>query len=598
MNLDEVDLVFVDSIDKVWAMKRWLGELKDTEFLGIDLETTGLNPRAPGAGIRLIQIGDDKTGWAVPWVGWGGAALECCKLWKGRFTGHNLIDFDDTWLRMFSDWHLPQERTDDTFIMASIERPGQPNDLKPLSDKFVDPRASAGQKELKLAFKNNGWGWVNVPLDFPAYWIYSALDPVIAVALRKVFNTDKKFREAYDMEMAVRHICNNMERVGMRVDLDYSKIKYEEITEKANKRKAWAQENWGINIASNEQLADFYANRLGAEFSYYTEKGAPSVKADQMEEFMEHPGIIGQSAKFILETRKIEKVANSYFKNFLSMNIDGIVHPTIKTMGARTGRMSVTNPALQTIPSKDSLVRTAFLPNNPGEFILSCDYSQVEMRLLAHFSGDKALQQAFRDADASGEDFFTNLGKQIYSDPSFEKSDPRRKLVKGTLYGLIYGAGTQKMADTAEVTYEEMFPVVEVIHKTFPGIRRFMKEVEKLGTLREEETGTAYIVTGTGRHLPADKGKIYSLVNYTLQGTAAELMKKAIIRLDAAGYGPYMRMVIHDEVVFSMPEEMLEQAEKEIPEIMSYTNGEFEVDLLADVDSRLTNWGSKYANAA
>lgn len=596
MNLDDVSLEFVDSIAKVNAMYDWIKNKEKDGFVGFDLETTGLSPYEAKSAIRMIQIGDETHGWAVPWTNWGGAALECCRLWEGRFTGHNL-PFDDLWLRTHSEWYLPWDRTDDTLIMAGIERPGMPNDLKSLSDKFVDPRASSGQIELKKAFKNNGWGWDTVPLDYPDYWIYSALDPVIAVLLRRHFKTDEKFKETYDMEMAARFVCNAMERGGMRVNLDYSRQKRDELLAKVNARKEWAQQNWGINIASNDQLVQFFTS-LGADFDYFTGKGAPSVKKDQMDLFMGKEGIIGQAAKFILETRKTEKVVSSYFENFLKMNVDGFVHPTIKTMGARTGRMSVTNPALQTLPSKDSLVRSTFIPSNPGEFLLSCDYSQVEMRLLAHFSGDKALQAAFHDADATGEDFFTNLGKQIYNDPNFEKDDPRRKLVKGTLYGLIYGAGTQKMADTAGITFAEMEPVVEAVHETFPGIRNFMKEIEKIGKIREEETGTAYIVTGTGRHIPADEGRIYSLVNYTLQGTAAELMKKAIIRLDAAGYGPYMKMVIHDEVVFSLPEDMLEQAEQEIPEIMSYKNGEYDVNLLADVDSRLTDWGTKYADVA
>jgi DNA polymerase-1 len=103
-------------------------------------------------------------------------------------------------------------------------------------------------------------------------------------------------------------------------------------------------------------------------------------------------------------------------------------------------------------------------------------------------------------------------------------------------------------------------------------------------------------VTGTGRHIPADPGKMYTLTNYTLQGTAAELMKKAIVRLDAAGYGPYLQMAIHDEMIFSMPADMVEAALPEIEELMSYCNGEFAVDLPAEPEViGSDNWGSKYA---
>lgn len=593
---DDLKLEIVDSIDKVWAMKHWLGARAEHKFLGFDLETTGLSPYVSGAGIRMIQIGDKTAGWAVPWVGWGGAALECLKLWEGRYTGHNL-SFDDMWLREHSDWSLPWERTDDTLIMAQIERPEKPNDLKTLTDLRVDPRASQGAIELKKAFKDNGWDWGTVPIDYPTYYIYAALDPVMAVYLREDFETDVKFKETYEMEMAVKKICNRMERIGMRVDLDYSNQKYVELKEQAKKNVDWGKENWGVSLTSNPQMADFFENRLGATFEKFTDSGAPSVAKEQMALFAKSGDpMIASVAKFVVDTKSLLKTADSYFDNFLTMNVDGILHPTIKTMGARTGRMSVTNPALQTIPSKDSLVRSAFIPNNPGELILSSDYSQVEMRLLAHFSNDEALQGAFHDADRTGEDFFSNLGKQIYNDPHFGKDDPRRKLVKSTLYGLIYGAGTQKIAETAKVPYEEMEPVVESIHATFPGIREFMFNIEKVGTFREETEGAGYVTTRSGRKIPADKGRVYSLVNYILQGTAAELMKHAVIRLDSAGYGEYMRMVIHDEVVLSMPEHMIEDAKPEIAEIMSYTDGEYAVNLLAEPEGGYATWGSKYAN--
>lgn len=118
---------------------------------------------------------------------------------------------------------------------------------------------------------------------------------------------------------------------------------------------------------------------------------------------------------------------------------------------------------------------------------------------------------------------------------------------------------------------------------------------ERLGEERELKEGVGYIETATGRRIPADKGKLYTLTNYTLQGTAAELMKKAIVRLDAAGYGPYMQMAIHDEMIFSMPEHMVEDALPEIEALMSYCNGEFDVDLPAEPEVIGECWGLKYA---
>lgn len=593
---EDTSLRLVESIDDLFDMKRWFGERRD--IMGLDTETSGLDPWAPGAKLRLVQIGDHREGWAVPWERWGGAAIELMDAWKGGFTLHN-ASFDAKWLKVHADWEMPWDRTDDTMIMAQIEDPSGPADLKTLSTRFIDPMADAGQKELKTAMKVQNWTWATIPVNFPAYYLYSALDPVLAAHLWSHYRTDLSFPVAYDLEMSVRRVCTEMEMNGMRVDLEYSKKRFDELKKQVEESKAWAKENWGIAIGSNPQLADFFLNQLGAKFEVFSKtSGKPSVDKNQMALFLvSEDQTVREVAKFINEVRNADKMSNSYFKNFLEMNNDGIVHPSVKTMGARTGRMSVTSPALQTIPKDDTMgVRKAFIPRNEGDVLISCDYSQVEMRLLAHFSGDPALQAAFREADATGGDFFVSIGRQVYNDPSFSKKDPRRGLMKGVMYGAAYGSGIQKMADTAGVSFEEMKKVSDDIFGAYPGIKAFMLDTENLGIQREESEGQGYIVTATGRKIPADKGKLYTLTNYTLQGTAAELMKKAIVRLDAAGYGPYLQMAIHDEMIFSMPPEMVEKALPEIEELMSYCNGEFAVDLPAEPEViGSENWGSKYA---
>lgn len=590
----DTDLRLVSCIDDLFDLKSWLGERRDV--LGLDTETSGLDPWAPDAALRTIQIGDHRTGWVIPWVGWGGAAIECLNQWDGEITLHN-ASFDAKWLKVHADWDMPWDRTHDTMIMAQIERPGGRNDLKHLSTLFVDPRADEGEKELKSAMKVNNWTWATIPIDFGPYWHYSALDPILAAHLWSHFKTFKSFPQTYDLEMAVRRICTNMESTGMRVDLDYSQRKFDELKNQVVESKKWAKDNWNISIGSNPQLAEFFTS-LGAEFAVFSQtSGNPSVDKTQLALFANHENsTIASVAKFVLDVRAADKMSNSYFKNFLEMHNDGIVHPSIKTMGARTGRMSVTDPALQTIPKDDKFgVRGAFLSRREGEVLISCDYSQVEMRLLAHFSEDPVLQETFKEADRTGGDFFVMIGQKVYNDPNFSKKDPRRGLMKGVMYGAAYGSGIQTMADAAGVPFEVMKAVADDLFTQFPGIKDFMKRTEQMGERREREEGVGYIVTGTGRRLPADKGKLYTLTNYMLQGTAAELMKRAIVRLDAAGYGEFMLMAIHDEMIFSMPEDMVEKALPEIQELMSYCDGEFGVDLPAEPEVIGTNWGIKYA---
>lgn len=588
----DTNVYLVNDIETAFAMKRWLGERRD--FLGVDTETTGLDAYAPGAHIRLIQIGDKKTGWAIPAQRWGGVALECLNAYEGEIGFHN-VDFDAPWLHKFG-YKIPWHRTHDTMVMAQIENPGAPAGLKPLATQLVDPRADQGQKDLKAAFKRNNWWWDTVPIELEEYWFYSGLDPVLNAHLYSHFRTDLKYPEVYDLEMAVRRICTNMSMNGMRVDLDYSAAKHEELMGFVERAKNFGKDNWGIDIGSNQQLADFFENKLNANFSVFSEKtNAPSVDKNQMDIFQKSDdATVAGVAEFVIRMRKAEKMGNSYFKNFIDFNNDGLVHPEIKIMGARTHRMSVTKPALQTIPKGDALVRDAFIPVRSNDVMISCDYSQVEMRLLSHFSKDERLQKAFKLADATGDDFFVMLGRDIYADANFDRKDARRGLVKGTMYGAAYGSGIKKMAETAGVSYEQMAAVSATVFQNYPGIKRFMAEVEAMGKDRENAEGQGYILTEMGRRLPADLGKLYALTNYTLQGTAAELMKKAIVRLDACGYADYMCMPIHDEMIFSLPKEDEEFAKKDITEIMSYCKGEFLVDLPAEAEGGYDRWGAKY----
>lgn len=593
MSLHDVELYLVDSIDDVMKMKRWLSEDRGRDCLGLDTETSGFDAYAPGAKLRTIQIGDMRTGWIIPFELWGGAALECLNAWEGDISLHN-SPFDAHWLAEHAGYNLPWHRVHDTEIMAHIANPNKPAKLKIVSTLHVDPRANAGEVALKKAFKEGNYDFATIPIHHPAYWQYGALDPVLTAHLKDFYRIDEKYPEVYQLEMAVQRICFEMSRRGMRVDLDYSDAKLRELTEKVETGKQWAMDNWGISVTSSDQLVEFYLS-IGAKFEKYTDGGKPSVAKDQLEIFMRSDNeLIANTAKFVKKIKNMEKMASSYFENFLKFSNDGIVHPNIRTMGARTGRMSVTDPALQTIPRGDALVRDAFIPRSSNELLLSCDYSQVEMRLLAHFSQDEKLRNAFREADATGGDFFVTLGRDIYDDPSFSKKDGRRGLVKSTMYGAAYGSGVQKMADTAGVLFEQMKEVSDGVFNTYPGIKQFMKEIEAVGSQRERIEGEGYVLTGMGRRLPADQGKVYTLTNYILQGTAAELMKRSIVRLDAAGYSQAMCMPIHDEMIFSLPKEDIETASHDIEQLMSYVDGQFSVALPAEPEPGMSRWGDKY----
>ena len=264
--------------------------------------------------------------------------------------------------------------------------------------------------------------------------------------------------------------------------------------------------------------------------------------------------------------------------------------------------MSVTDPALQTLPSGDQLVRGAFVPRHDGETLISCDYSQMELRLLAHYSEDPALIEAFNQADnVEGGDFFNEIGKMIHHDEDFDrhasKYKKQGKAIKTLMYGLIYGASVRKLSEQAKIPLDEMEVAYNGLISSFPGIKDFMDSTISTGEDRLHTEGIGYALLDSGRVLPADNDKMYTLTNYMLQGTGAELTKTALLRLDAAGLGKYLQMPIHDEVIFSIPDEEVEQWMPVIQECMSFVDGEFRVPMLAEPEVLGKRWGDgdKYA---
>lgn len=593
MTLEGTEVFLVNSVRAANNFIEWVAEkrLEEDGILAYDLETTGLNPRLPESKIRLAQLGDEQMGWAIPWEGWSGVFLEAMELWEGPIVGHNTT-FDNRWLMLHAGWSPPYERIHDTMIMAQIMEPHLNASLKDLSNRHVDRRASVGEKLLKQAFKEQGWDWDTVPVDFPIYWNYGAIDPIITSHLFRHYRADVKYPKSYELEMAARRIVSQMEDNGIRIDLEYCAEQYEKLKQYVKDSKEWAEENWGVNINSSAQLIPFFQNTLGLEFTKFTSKGAPSASAEQLELFAETgdesvKGIVD----FILDVKKADKKANTYFKNFLEFHHESVLHASFKTLQARTGRMSSTAPALQTISKSDPVLRDAFIPHI-GEVLLSCDYSQVELRLMCHYSGDKNLQEAFRIADETGGDFFVELGKAIYNDPEFSKKDVRRNLIKTFMYAFLYGAGLDKMAKSANVTVGEMSEFINKLNETYPGIDEFKNKVIAQGEKREREEGQGYVVTPSGRRIPCDRGEARVLVNYLLQGTAAEILKEALVRLDAAGLTKYLLLPIHDEVVASVPVEDYEWIARDISEIMS-VKGVYAVDLIADAEGPYQRWGDK-----
>ncbi len=581
--LDEVEVHLVDSVQDAMDLMHWLSNRR--EVLAVDTETTGFN--AWDGDLRLVQIGDEMHGWSIPWHQWGGVFVDAMRKYQGPITFHNAA-FDARWLSVHTPWEVPWHRTHDTMIMAHVIDPTSLVGLKHLSDRFIDRRASAGEAMLKAAFSENKWDWATVPIDFGPYWQYGALDTVLTARLWSMFRADKRYPHVYELEMGVRRVCSQMEDAGSPIDVAYCANQYERLGQYVDATKEWWQENHGINVGSSKQLIKFFTD-IGCNIDRHTKSGAPSLDKVML-------GILAKEhelANNVLAMRKAEKMQNTYFKNFIDENVEGVLHPQIRTLGARTGRMSITKPALQTLPKGEPTIRNAFIARE-GEVLISADYDQVEMRLMAHFSQDPGLASAF----ASDEDFFVTMARQVFNDPTIDKKHPLRSRVKGVSYGKAYGAGISTMAETAGLRFEQMKPSVDAFDQTYPGVLKFQKAIEQMAGERERAEGIAYVLTPFGRRLPADSGRNYTLVNYLLQSHAAEVLKRAILNLDNAGLGPNMILPVHDELIFSVPKDSVNDVTPIIRDCMEMTHMEggspYLVPLTVGIDGPYARWGEKY----
>ena len=603
-NLQDVQLHLIDNVDKAREFLSWLGERRPHNAIAIDTETGELpggardHALSPWHGqLRLVQVGDGKQGWAIPWKEWSGVFYEAMNKFDGPIVCHN-IAFEARWFDVQSDWKLPWHRAHDTMIMAHIIDPLGSGALKRLAALHVDGRAVALQESLDIELIKNGWTWGTVPTNFQPYWAYGALDTVLTMRIWEMFyekcGPGGPYNKAYEIEMAARRIVTRMEINGARIDLDYSKRKYEELTQYSDSVKNWAKQTYnGTSISSNMQLVRLFEG-LGAEITEFTPTGNKAVTKDQLKLLtITGNDEVKNLAEITLKQRKADKLANTYFLNFINDNVNGFVHPSVKTLGARTSRMSIQNPALQTLPKGDDTVRTAFIPKDEDHVIITSDLDQVEFRMFASLSNDPNLVTLFNRADATGSDPFTEIGREIYNDPSMQRSDKRRNLIKGTVYGRLYGAGVAKQALTAGVAEPQMRTVSDAFDTRFPGMALFQKQIEDAGMRRLKAEGQGYVYTWTGRRLPCDEDRVYTLVNYLIQGGAAEVFKSNLIKLDQADLTELLIVPVHDEIVLNAPRKDAQEIMKVVQECMTTREG-WSVPLTAGIDGPMENWGEKY----
>lgn len=584
--------VLVESLDDALDLRSWLGERRSGGWLGVDTETTGINLGKDK--IRLFQVGDLAKGWAVPWEDWRGLVKDLLKTYDRPLVLHNAA-FDLAMLKK-SEIVLREELVDDTMVMAHLVNPVGRIGLKPLAAKLVGAEAMLGKDNLSDTFHSGGWDWATIPIDHPDYWIYSVLDTSLTVGVAEALWPDvrDKYRRVYEVEMGAIHVLRDARIAGLCVDMDYTHLTRAQLLNEMERvrRDIPVSPSKDREVrAMFEQLGveRGYGPTLGSWWPFRTETGEVSVDKDALTYFESHfPDLIPPLRTW----RTNNKLVTSYMDNIIKNNASGKVHCNVQPLAARTGRMSITDPALQTLP-RGTVVRDAFVASEGCKLVMA-DYAQLEARVFASFAKCEPMIQAFKQ----GIDMHSWTAAMCYTNGDMQLvTKPQRVIAKGVGFAKLYGAGNDKIAATAGVPIEEIEKFMSIYNERFPEVPQFIQSTINSVMYQWHEEGQGYVTTILGRRLPVDRDKPYVGVNYLVQSSStSDLLKLKICELDAAGIGKYLRLPVHDELIFDVPDEDIDDVLDTIHEVMP------EKDLFStplEIESDVAvRWGDHYREPA
>lgn len=421
---------------------------------------------------------------------------------------------------------------------------------------------------------------------------YAAEDADITFQLKEIL--EKEIHQNglqqlfYEIEMPLMKVLARMEQNGVRIDSEALRLSSVVLTGEMIELEKQIHElaEYEFNVSSPAQVGEILFDRLKLdEKAKKTKTGQYSTSEDVLEKIRSKHPIIGK----ILEYRGLRKLLSTYIDALpqLINQSTGKVHTSFNQTVASTGRLSSTNPNLQNIPIRDAQgkeIRKAFIPDE-GCVFLSADYSQIELRIMAHLSGDANMLEAFN----SGHDIHTATAAKIFKKPIEEVTSDMRRKAKTANFGIIYGISTFGLADRLSIPRSEAKELIEGYFTTYPDVKRYMDEAIQ----RAKEAGFVETIFGRKRFL-ADINSQNSIVrgyaernaiNAPIQGSAADIIKIAMVkiqsRLDKEQLRTTMTMQVHDELNFNVPASEIEVAKKIVVDEMESAI-KLQVPLIAD----------------
>lgn len=397
------------------------------------------------------------------------------------------------------------------------------------------------------------------------------------------------------IEMPLVPVLAKMERAGMLVDPDRLHSLSEGLATQIAEVERSIRDLAGdetFNIGSPMQLSHVLFDVMGLPTKGLkkTKRGYYSTNAKVLSDLARDHEIV----RLILDWREKSKIKSTYLDTLGPLRRgDGRVHTTYNQTITATGRLSSSNPNLQNIPTRSELgrtVKTAFSAGE-GSVFLAVDYSQIELRLLAHLSGDEHLVRAFNE----GEDFHAETAARVFGVPVSEVTPDLRSRAKAVNFGIVYGQQAYGLSQSLHISMAEARDMIDRYYEAYPGVRTFLDNV----VARAKQTGYAETMYGRRRHIPELKAKNPQLrgfgertaMNHPMQGTAADIIKIAMARvsrrLEEEGFAAHMILQVHDELDFECPVDEVERLTAMVRDVMEHVV-DLRVPLIAEASTGIT----------
>jgi DNA polymerase-1 len=576
---------------------QWLAKIQTADLVALDTETTSLDAmRAEIVGLSLsVKVGEAAY---IPLAHtYAGApdqlpraeVLERLKPWlenPQRLKLGQHIKYDR---HIFANHGIEvQGYAHDTMLQSYVLEVHKPHGLASLAERHVG-RSGLNFEDLC----GKGVSQISMDqVDVARASEYACEDADMTLdvhtTLWQQLEKNEKLRFVYELEIASSESLYRIERNGVLIDAATLAAQSHELGARIVELESQAHELAGqpFNLSSPKQIGDIFFTKLGLPVVKKTATGAPSTDEEVLEKLAEDFPLPAK----ILEHRGLAKLKGTYTDKLaqLALPRTGRVHTHYAQAVAVTGRLSSNDPNLQNIPIRTvegRRVREAFIAP-PGSVIASADYSQIELRIMAHISADEALLNAFHQ----GLDVHRATAAEVFGVEVAQVSNEQRRYAKVINFGLIYGMSAYGLARNLGIDNTAAKNYIDRYFARFAGVKRYMD------TTREQAKVQGYVETVFGRRLYLPEinspngqrraGAERAAINAPMQGTAADLIKLSMVKvqsvLDAQRRGTTMIMQVHDELVFEVPQEEVAWVTTEIPRIMADV-ASLKVPLLAEI---------------